>query len=890
MLVESLQCGRVRSDDARSSALAADLASTADMGENEPGVDPGGSILGAVDDAFEPRPTGYRTPKQKTPPLFGPSPAERLDRLTQLIGRGIVPGEAEAVARLLTSDPDPAVRWLAASGLAAGGHHLPLSLLATALADPYDRVRREVVALIPPGGREVLRLVLPLATDRTWPMTQLAVLQALPAMLRELQPLDPEVGSLLAAVASLDPPPLLGERAGLAAVVQAIGPDVLIRWLAARDIRRLGAARLLSLTGQPSAERALAGLRDDPSEEIRYLARSAAAALHARGETATETRARWAHSEPHVAAEHDTPPGVEAAPDEPALIASLARALADPGQPVRAQARAALDRVRREVLTDWAVRALERGSGEAAELAARVAGNQGLETTAFGLLHRAAGIQAEARGPYLDALEALALDPAELARLVAEVEPVHRQAAVRLAWQVGGQAVLPHLSSLLEDSAGPVRMAVIEVLAESGDPAGMAVARERLAADSSAAVRATAIHALARSEPSTRREALARALADPDPDVRATAVEALPDGIDGMVDLLGRAFGDEDERVWRASLSHLAALPPRDLPVVWRALRQAAPAKREELVRALEAVDPDRLMELATSNARAPSQDDRALAVELAARDGSVEASGLVVSALEDPDPGVRRTAAAAMATLRAPAAVPALSRSLADPQAEVRIEAIRALGLIDDDTVPDVLIRALKDPEVRVREMAADALSRWHSPAVARRLAAALASPDLRRSAGEVLERMGAMAIQALADVTTGTDPEASAAAGILLDGIAGPDPFIHELSSIEPDQRLRAVQVLAALAGPSASEALVSALSDPDVRVRSRAASALGTLGYLPALKQLRRMFLTDPVAEAAGSAEAALRRLGAVPDEDEKPAQAPSTGEDGAGAPND
>jgi HEAT repeat protein len=242
------------------------------------------------------------------------------------------------------------------------------------------------------------------------------------------------------------------------------------------------------------------------------------------------------------------------------------------------------------------------------------------------------------------------------------------------------------------------------------------------------------------------------------------------------------------------------------------------------------------------------------------------------------------------MATLRAPAAVPALSRALTDPQAEVRIEAIRALGLIDDDTVPGVLIGALKDPEVRVREVAADALSRWHSPAVARRLAAALASADLRRSAGEVLERMGAMAVQALADVTTGDDPEASVAAGVLLDRIAGSGPFIDELSSIAPDQRLRAVQVLAALGGPSASEALVSALSDPDVRVRSRAATALGALGYLSALKQLRRMFLTDPVAEAARSAEDALRRLGAVPAEGENPARGQATGDDGAGALDD
>jgi HEAT repeat protein len=246
----------------------------------------------------------------------------------------------------------------------------------------------------------------------------------------------------------------------------------------------------------------------------------------------------------------------------------------------------------------------------------------------------------------------------------------------------------------------------------------------------------------------------------------------------------------------------------------------------------------------------------------------------LVVTALEDPDPGVRRSAATALTFLRPPSAVAALARSLSDPQVDVRIESIRALGVIDDDTVPAVLIEALKDPEIRVREMAADGLSRWHSPAVARQLAAALASPDLRRSAGEVLERMGPMAVQALAEVTTGADAEASIAAGVLLDRIAGAAPFVDDLGSIEPDQRLRAVQVLAALGGPAASEALVSALADPDIRVRSRAASALGAIGHLPAVRALRRMFLTDPVSEAAAAAEAALRRLGAVPAEDEAP----------------
>jgi len=163
----------------------------------------------------------------------------------------------------------------------------------------------------------------------------------------------------------------------------------------------------------------------------------------------------------------------------------------------------------------------------------------------------------------------------------------------------------------------------------------------------------------------------------------------------------------------------------------------------------------------------------------------------------------------------------------------EWKLDQLKKLGFDammfhDDDAVPDRLIGCLKDPEVRVRQMAAEALARWQSPAVARRLAAALRSPDLRRPAGEVLERMGAVAAEALSEVAIGTDPEAATAAGSLIDRIVGTDPFVEGLSSIDPYQRIRSAQVLGAIGGPAASEALMGALSDPDVDVRARAASS--------------------------------------------------------------
>src|SRR5205814_1755565 len=122
------------------------------------------------------------------------------------------------------------------------------------------------------------------------------------------------------------------------------------------------------------------------------------------------------------------------------------------------------------------------------------------------------------------------------------------------------------------------------------------------------------------------------------------------------------------------------------------------------------------------------------------------------------------------------------------------------------------------------------EALARWRSPAVVRRLAAALSSPDLRRAAGAVLERMGSAAVEPLVDVVAGGEAEAAAAAGTLLDRIAGAERFVAGMSSTDPDQRLRSAEVLGAVRGPAAADALLTALGDPDVRVRSRAAFHLG------------------------------------------------------------
>ncbi len=761
---------------------------------------------------------------------------------------GIEQTDVESVARVLLADPDAETRWMAAETLARSRARLPLGVIHRALGDPHDRIRAVAVRLAARRGSASFPLLIPLVTQRRSPMTQAAALDALRRILEEEGHLSGgELRVLLTGIAAMDPPPLRAERPGLEAIARAIGTERLRGQLGGSEPETLGAARLLLADASPAALRSVSGLFEDSSQEVR---RVAAAAIHLIG----QYRGVGPSDAPADASSSSSAPWALAAEQlvEPDLISSLARALADPEAAVRSQASLALERLPRRMVTDWAVEALDGGSGDVAARAASVVEYLRLQQAAESLLKRASGMPTEARAPYLGT-----------------VDPVHRQEAVRLSWQIGGRAVLPSLRPLLADTAGPVRMAVMEVLAESGEPASVEIAEDLLKNDSSAAVRATAVYALARSDPDKRLAALSRALADPDPDVRATAVEALPRGLASeMMELLLPALQDPDERVWQASLRHLAALPDHDLPLLWAALRESPPIKREELVRSIERSDPDRLSPLALQNVHALDPADRVLATQLAARAGTAESTAAVVAALSDPDPVVRRTAAAAMTTLRTPAAVGALTRSLADPQVDVRVEAVRALGMIDDDGVPPVLIGTLKDPELRVREMAAEALMRWHSPPVARQLAGSLGLPDLRRPAGDVLAKMGQAAVEPLAEVAAGDDVEAAAAAGALLERITGASTFAASLSSVDPEARLRAVRVLGAMGGSVAADALLAALSDPDARIRSRAATLLGGMGELRAVKPLRRMFLSDPVSEVAAAADSALRILGSVP----------------------
>jgi HEAT repeat protein len=111
-----------------------------------------------------------------------------------------------------------------------------------------------------------------------------------------------------------------------------------------------------------------------------------------------------------------------------------------------------------------------------------------------------------------------------------------------------------------------------------------------------------------------------------------------------------------------------------------------------------------------------PSLEWRSGAVDRAtvgAQQGAREAAiAALITAVKDPDVGVRVQAIDALAELEAHDAVDALITAAKDKSPDVRRHAIDALGEIGDSRALDVLTQALKDEDATIRRHAAAAIA----------------------------------------------------------------------------------------------------------------------------------------------------------------------------------
>lgn len=220
--------------------------------------------------------------------------------------------------------------------------------------------------------------------------------------------------------------------------------------------------------------------------------------------------------------------------------------------------------------------------------------------------------------------------------------------------------------------------------------------------------------------------------------------------------------------------------------------------------------------------AEAPPTDPAALAPRL-------------VELLNDPNPGVRQTAARALGKIARPQAAPALVEKLRDPDPVVRRDSAWALGNLGDEVMDQVglaLVERLGDPSKEVKTAAAQALGAM-------------------RATPEMVERLTAILRQA--DVPT---KRAVLQALALLEAPASYPALVEALRDNDARIRQGAIAALGELADSRALPLLRDRLRhDRDVGVRSEAAFRLGKFGDLTVLSALK--------SAAAGDGDAGVRR---------------------------
>lgn len=746
---------------------------------------------------------------------------ERRLALLDLVRWGIVDDDVGPVSELLL-DPDPGVRRAAIEALLPQAGRVDDAVVRRSLQDPVDEVRSAAVALSAARNLPHVDELISLLSSVRCPEARRAALGALPRIVHRGGLPEYNLSALLRAVGTPHVPPVAGERESFAELARAVGRDPLVDALAYTDERRLGAVRLLMSWGARLGLRAVAALASDPLPEIRRAARSAGALLAEPAAAGPFERGTVDVSAP----EHVT---------EREVTDALIRSLQDPDPVVRDRAWSALALSDWETLLDWVRESLRADDDQLAALAATVSERLMLSQVAASILERGARVPEDRAASFVGALASFDLEPAILTAMLSEVDIEARPRAVRMVLTVGGPGVLPHLRPLLLDAFGPVRRAVLQALA--GLAEGETAALAALQTDPSPAVRSAAVRVLGDSDASRRLEALGRAIRDPDPPVRAEGLRVLAAGLGpDALPLLMSGLEDAEETVWTAALEHLS--DPRQEPAdVWAALRLCRPDQRQRLLDILATWERRALTELTLTNLRSPDAADRARAVEVGSRAGGREVLQGIIEALSDPVTEVRVAAALALEGPDHPAAAAALGDALADPDVEVRAAAARALGAIDERTATAFLVRALGDPEPQVRAEAAGAFARLR--------------PD-----PAALEDL----VESLVSEKRKITPELDA----LLDREGGKDNLLARLVSLDPGNRLQAVDIAAALGGDAAVDALTQALSDPDRRVRIRVLERLGELRDPRTREAVERTARADPVPEVVDLAWATLGRL--------------------------
>lgn len=232
----------------------------------------------------------------------------------------------------------------------------------------------------------------------------------------------------------------------------------------------------------------------------------------------------------------------------------------------------------------------------------------------------------------------------------------------------------------------------------------------------------------------------------------------------------------------------------------------------------------------------------------------------VLIEALADANPDIRREATRAIGAIATPSAVKAIAKVLSDCKEgiEIREEAVKALSANRTPEARAALIRALNDETWHIRCLAADALEAagWRPENNQDRALFALAR---KRWSELILLRDAATKplVNALHFQTVGVD----AAKALMRLGPAGAEALAAVARDKNVDSAVRevAAMALAEAGDPRAVDALLPMLADADMAVRTSAVWTLERLNWKPTDNNQRAL-----VAVAHGDF-AALKGLG-------------------------
>ena len=432
-------------------------------------------------------------------------------------------------------------------------------------------------------------------------------------------------------------------------------------------------------------------------------------------------------------------------------------------------------------------------------------------------------------------------DPAAVPALTAvlQTEPQLAILTAGALAKIGDLRPFEALIAMLGHPEAAVRQAIISALNSMGHPEMPARIRTLLE-DPDPRVRESAVRIAGYFSYPQCIERFLERTRDPEADIRRATVEHLPylDDKRGF-SLLVDALSDDSPKVRAAAakaLSHVEG--PEALPHLLEALEDADPWVRFYAARSIGRHGlTESAAALTERITRDPAHYVRIEAIKALAMIDGKDTVPLLKPLLKDPDPDIARAAIRALGRMGHPGAQASLLEALRSTDPELRIAALHALGESQGPEVPDTLQWvAATDPDKKVVEIAMQILAGFSSPEAIGALVNLCADPGHREAAVSALKGIQDRDIRFLA----------------------------RGLSHPQASVRRAVVEALARIKKPESSEHLLTAVKDPDPRVRLDAVKALDNLGSRQAREELLQVAHADPDLAVRRAARSALSKL--------------------------